>query len=211
MINFLTQTFQSEAKSFEYVQTRLRSATDIFKKGGAVTMVYRDQQFRMHFDNKRLIEVPNTVKVVEKEDTSLMKAVLLDSSPLADVSQGENLRFISKLSKLKQFSRYSNFSSGVLKYKSKEDLAINNFLKGLIAEPPMFNLHREGLKTNKAIIDYLLQYDPNIKINENNLKNLKRSTITKKSVPRLQECENFIEFVKIKFNQFDEVNFFRSS
>jgi len=58
MLEILIETFQSESKTIEYIQSRLRSATDIFKKGGHVTMVYKDQQFRMHYDNKRVLEVP---------------------------------------------------------------------------------------------------------------------------------------------------------
>lgn len=52
MLEILIETFQSESKTIEYIQSRLRSATDIFQKGGHVTMVYKDQQFRMHYDKK---------------------------------------------------------------------------------------------------------------------------------------------------------------
>jgi Ni/Co efflux regulator RcnB len=58
MIDVFTETFKSESKTIEYIQSRLRSASDIYKKGGHVTMVYRDQQFRMHFYNKRVLEDP---------------------------------------------------------------------------------------------------------------------------------------------------------
>jgi hypothetical protein len=63
MVQVFSDTLQSETKSIaiEFILSRLRSATDIFKKGGHVTMVYRDrdQQFRMPFYNKRVLEVPS--------------------------------------------------------------------------------------------------------------------------------------------------------
>lgn len=57
MLKVFTETFFSENKTIEYFQSRLRSAKDVYKNGGHVTMVYKDQQFRMHFYNKRVLEV----------------------------------------------------------------------------------------------------------------------------------------------------------
>jgi len=56
MLKGFISIFKSENKTIEYVQGRLRSASDIYKKGGHVTMVRRDQLFRMHFDNRRILE-----------------------------------------------------------------------------------------------------------------------------------------------------------
>lgn len=36
----------------------------MYKHGGHVTMIYRDQQFRMHFDNKGVIQIPSNHTVV---------------------------------------------------------------------------------------------------------------------------------------------------
>lgn len=50
------------------MQSRLRSATDIKKKGGHVTMQYRDQRqrFRMHYENRRVLlwetTIPTSIK-----------------------------------------------------------------------------------------------------------------------------------------------------
>lgn len=84
-------------------------------------MTYQDQQFRMHFDNKRVIEV------CEDFIEGFGKEFLLDSRPLLDINQGENLRFIGKICKIKQYSRYSNYFSNATRYKNGEDLAIVNF------------------------------------------------------------------------------------
>ena len=53
-----------------------------------VTMVYRDQQFRMHFENKRILEE------LSKEGVCGM---LRASKPLKTIAIGEILRFISKI------------------------------------------------------------------------------------------------------------------
>jgi hypothetical protein len=58
LLNLFIETFHFESKTIEYIKTRLRSAKDIYLKGGHVTKVYRDQQIRMHFYNKRLIQIP---------------------------------------------------------------------------------------------------------------------------------------------------------
>jgi hypothetical protein len=195
------ETFKSESKTLEFIQTRLRSATDIYKYGGHVTMVYRDQLFRMHFDNKRILL---------DEGKDLSKEILLDSNPLNSVSQGENLRFISKLPKLKQYTRFSNLVvNNAARYKSVEDLAVINFVKGLLISPPMFNLHRVGLEEYKDIVAYLKAYNPKIKLNEKGIAVLKSRPISIKTVPRVKQTEDFVNFLLLKFKNFDTEAFFR--
>jgi hypothetical protein len=53
LLNGLLNTIKTENKTLEFVQSSLRSASDVYKKGGHVTMKYRDQIFRMHYDNRR--------------------------------------------------------------------------------------------------------------------------------------------------------------
>jgi hypothetical protein len=67
---------KTDSKEIEYIQTRLRSATDIYKQGGHVTMVYKDQSFRLHYDNKRLLDVSKL---------KLNEEMLLDSEPLTNL------------------------------------------------------------------------------------------------------------------------------
>ena len=55
------------SKDFDFVQTSLRSASDIYKYGGNVIPKYRDRKFSLNYDNKRCI--------VENSSS------LLDSSP----------------------------------------------------------------------------------------------------------------------------------
>ena len=56
MLACFINTLKSPSRSIEFIQNRLRSATDIIKNGGHVTSLKRDQIFRMHFDNRRILE-----------------------------------------------------------------------------------------------------------------------------------------------------------
>lgn len=55
MKEVFSQALKSEKKTIGFVQHRLRSATDIYKKGGHVISTYKDQIFRLHFDNRRVL------------------------------------------------------------------------------------------------------------------------------------------------------------
>jgi hypothetical protein len=124
----------------------------------------------MHFDNKRLLLPSNS------ED----KYALIDSLPLTNKEEGENLRYIGKIKtkkKTKQFCKYSNNAGVETKYKKVEDLAIISFIKGLIHEPPLFNLNRCGLLKNREIVNYIKAFDSKSKVNESSIASLKKRSI----------------------------------
>ena len=199
MLEVFTETFKSESKTLEFILSRLRSATEIFKRGGHVTMQYRDQQFRMHFDNKRVLQTT--------ENTT--DEILFDSLPLKSVKQGENFRAISKITKVKQFTKYSNIKDSMLKYEKIEDLAINNFVKGLLMEPPMFNLSKDKFKSYEDIVTFVKRFKPSVKMNEQKIAMLKYRKIKLKSVPKLKATEEFVNYVKNHLVEFDSDSFFR--
>lgn len=67
-------------KDVEFIQTSLRSATDIYKEGGHVIQKYKDQKFSLNYDNKRCLISKGTnhssYKGVKAKD--LYDAVSLD-------------------------------------------------------------------------------------------------------------------------------------
>jgi hypothetical protein len=71
-----------------YIQSMLRSAKYIyiFKSGGLVSLVYRDQQIRMHFYNKRILELP----LFNPTEELATRYAIMGSQPLDSFSQGEN-------------------------------------------------------------------------------------------------------------------------
>lgn len=190
---------KSDTKSVEYLQSRLRSASDIYKTGGHVTMVFKDQKFRMHFDNRRLLVAPIGVKEIQ---------TLYDSLPLNGIKQGENLRFISKLSKTSEYNSFTSVSYNKT-YKKQIEVPVLNFVKGLLTEPPLFNLHRVGLETYALIEEYIKTFNPGININPMKIARLKHSSLMLRTVPKTRESESFVKYLRIKFKDFDEELFYK--
>jgi hypothetical protein len=96
----------------------------------------------------------------------------VDSTPLTTVTQGKNLRFIARMSKAMLYSKYSGGPS-VSGYKSNEEIAVRNFLKGLLSTPPMFRLHRNELVSYPLILEFLQGYNSKLKYSENRLARIK--------------------------------------
>ena len=61
---------------FDYIQTSLRSASDIYKHGGHVIQKYRDRKFSIEYDNKRRI-----LDNLKREGLVDPESGLLDSVP----------------------------------------------------------------------------------------------------------------------------------
>jgi hypothetical protein len=202
----LLETMKTPHKELEYIQYSLRSALDLYNKGGHVTMLQKDQTFRLHYDNRRLITN------ITSADAFLE---LLDSKPLDDVLQCAGLRSIGKLHKQKNYNRQSSlvFSN---RYNSMLDLAIRNFVKGYLADPVKFNLPSDAFKTYTEIIEYIMKYDAlalrvgKIKLTVNIISKLKNRNQMIKIVPKTEETLNFVNYLKIRFPQFDDESFFTS-
>jgi len=183
------EIMKSNDKNLVYLQSRLRSAKDLFAEGGNVTMVFRDQKYRLIFDNKRLI-------IENKNDT------LLDSKPLNTVYEGEILRYISKLPNTIVYSEYTP-SMGT-SYKSINDMIVRNFIKALLNNK--LNLDSGYFNDYNEIINYIHGYDPNYKINANYIAQLKRRG-NFVIIPKTKESDEFSTYVKETFPLFDYDNF----
>jgi hypothetical protein len=205
LFSIYLDTFKSDAKTLEYIQFRLRSASDIYKKGGHVTPVYRDQLFRMHYDNRRIIIDPVNPENLNFNDC------LLFSKPVRNVEEAANLRFISKISKTGLYSIQTSAGSNTNSYRTYEDLAVRNFIKGLLSTPPKFNLNRTELDSYRKIIDFVQAYKPRIKYTVASISALKNRPIKWKAVPRTPQNEAFIRYVLTKFKDFDVNAFYRSN
>ena len=203
LIELFLQTIKSEHKTIEYIQSRLRSATDIYKKGGHVTMNYRDQMFRMHFDNRRMLLWQTTIPSSCE--------ILLDSRPLENITEGENLRFISSMYKKKLYGKFTSTGNHTTKYTDTEEIAVRNFLKGLLTTPPMFNLKEDVFYTRREIISFIQQYNPKYKYTEIQLAMYKRRGVRLLKTQKTKETEAFLKYVKAKFNDFDEESFYTKS
>jgi hypothetical protein len=137
--------------------------------------------------------------IIEDENSTL-----LDSKPLNTVEEGSLIRYISKLPKVNLYSKnINNQTSG--KYANKLDLAVRNFIRALVKNE--LNLNSDSFDCYKDIVAYIKNYNSNISISENIISQLKRRGSFCK-VPRNTETLLFVDYIKIKFPNFDYEGFF---
>jgi hypothetical protein len=119
----------------------------------------------MHYDNRRLIIDAST-------DLQDFSNSLLDSKPVRNVDEAINLRTISKITKTGLYSKETSVIN-TNTYKTYEDLAVRNFIKALLSNPPKFNLNGSELNSYQKIIDFIQGYNPRIKYTIKSISNLK--------------------------------------
>ena len=200
LTDLLSDVMKSQSKTLEYVQGSLRSASDVYKKGGNVTMKYRDQLFRLHYDNRRVLRWESSIPgAVEK---------LVDSDPIVAVEECKNLRYIGMLHKQKMYSKFT--AGGLLKnkYVCQEEVAVRHFLKGLVTSPPSFNLPSNPFKSNKEVIDFLKRYKPGLRLTPDRVSKYRVRVMKMSKIQRSKASEAFVKWVTQHFPTFDESSFF---
>jgi len=201
-------TMNSKDKKIMFIQKSLRSALDIYKQGGHVTPVFKDRIFRMHYDNRRTIIIPKDLEEKFKENTVIdYTNILLDSEPIDNVKMCDFYRYFDGLCKKTIYHKNSSPNGLKSIYKSYLELAIRNFLKGLMKN--RYNLDHNAFNSYKDLIDYIKLYDCSYNITPNYLSQLKRrDLLINKSVIKTKETLDFVKFIKEKFPNFDEESFF---
>lgn len=203
LVNMFVQTLKSDVKNFEFIASNLRGAKEIYKKGGHVTMTYKDQFFSLNYDNRRVILISDNDVVDASEN-------LYDSKPLPNVDSCKQLRILSKLPKNKLYNRLTSKKSGNV-YKNYIDIASRNFLKGLLAADPLYGFDLNSKKVFKSYTDiskFLESYDPKLKMSKSAISNLKNRKSVVKPVIRNNDTVNFVNFIKKRFPYFDDSSFF---
>lgn len=196
-----TKTLSGGDRIIEFVQSGLRSAKDIYLKGGHVTRTYTDRVFRMEFDNKRVLNIPEGLNNLQN-----LENTLLDSSPADNAGILKRLRFLGSIHKLRNYNKSTTKLTGK-NYKSYIDLGIRNFIKGCLNDPPAYNLTK--FKDYASLIEYIKSYKPDYKISKSSISHLKNRKVAVKGVPKTPETLAFVEFVKLKNPSFDEATFFK--
>jgi hypothetical protein len=136
---------------------------------------------------------------------------LIDSQPLSCINDGKNLRFISSLYKKKLYGKYTSLSTGVNKYKNNDDVAIRNFIKGVLTTPPLFNLPPEAFESRQALIDLLDEYKPGHGYSVQSISKFKHRDVKILVLQKSAETDKLVRFLKLKFNGFDENSFYSMS
>jgi hypothetical protein len=182
-------------KEFTFPEMRLRSPIDIFKQGGHVTRVYMDKTFSLLYDNKRLI-------------TNDKNATILVSMPIKDSDHALLLRTAKSLDRSKKYTKNSHVVANS-RYSNYLELGVRNFVKFLLADKLNLN-YNDNFNSYKELVDYIKLYDNNINISERIIIRYKQDSKFKipRLVPRITEVTKFIDYIKLKFPNFEDKNFF---
>lgn len=207
LVTIFKNTLKAEVKEFEYTQSRIRSAKDIFNNGGQVTNIYKDQRVRLIHDNRR------SMISQEGDDVFDMSNQIVDSQALTDVSECLKRRFMSKYAF--QTPYLKNQSSRVVVksvYRNFIEIGVRNFIKGYLADDPLFGLKGIEFNNYESIILFIKGFDltKSVKISKSSISQLKSRPVIFKPVPRTIENINFAEYIKGKFPYFDISNFLKN-
>lgn len=167
-------------------------------------MTYKDQIFRLLFDNRRKIIEPLNFKSVDFSNC------IIGSMPLTSIEECKRIRFISKIKRTSIYNKNTSPSSRNV-YKHLLELAVRNFIKGYLNKEPLFGLQGNEFKNYKELKDFILAYEPakHILISSQSISNLKHRKMIFKPVVKRKETLDFIEYVKTKIKSFNENEFFK--
>lgn len=194
----------SEEKSLEFIQSRLRSGKDVYLKGGHVVMKYSDRKFSLTYDNKRLI--------IDKDVQTLdLSKQILDSIPMPDIDTCESVRCLSKMLRGKEYNRNLSRKLENKNYKTIIETAVRTFIKGLLAEEPMFGLDRTIMSRYSSIIKFVQDFEglQKMPLSKSSISHLKNRRCIIKTVPRSTETIEFANYIKDKFPNFVIKDFLR--
>jgi hypothetical protein len=116
--------FNSDDKTLEYISSRLRTASDIFKKGGHVTSVLADKAWSIIFDHKRKIVLGTEDKVTD------YRTKLFFTDPHITVDDAWGYRTFVKTVKTGDYE-VGETKLTLGRYKSELDLTVKSFIKAL--------------------------------------------------------------------------------
>jgi hypothetical protein len=172
LVELFKNIFKNEDKYVEFTRKSLRSAKDVFKKGGHVTSELRDQVFRLFFDNRRKI-IANA-NANENENSIDLSSTLLDSAPLNNVDQCRTFRFLAKFPLIVPFNR-TNRNKTNTKYNSSIEVAVRNFIKAYYSKNEKFGLLGTEFKCTRDLIAFIsgAKSTKGVKISRHSISKLK--------------------------------------
>lgn len=185
-------------KNLEFVQTGLRSAKDVFDKGGHLIATYKDRNFSLEYDNKRCI--------IPSEDG------LLDSKPWLNVKEYGKIRSLKETITKPVFVK--GFApSGFKSYRSYIETCVRGFIKACLNNDAdkRFGVPINYFKDYKGLIDFIYAHEPAriVKLTSSSISRLKNRNTISRTVPRTLENEAFISYVKENIVSFNSDLFFK--
>lgn len=202
--DLVTAGFSDFNRNIPFIQRSLDSGTDIFKKGGPVSMAYKEKDFNLVYDNRRVLSTnEEEIKNFDFSKNSLY------SKPHNNIDDCKTFRSLSRLSGNK-FLKESIF------LKSHEDntylsLAVRMFLRAYKQSPKLYGLEINTInkdttdKLSRVDIQKLIQEASQGKIivtaNYISLQNTRK--ILHKQVPRVKITSSFFNKMKESFPLLD--------
>ena len=205
MVESFKTILKKKDKSFEFTLATVRSAKDIYKKGGHVTSICRDQKLRLQFDNRRVVQEP---KKFEGFD---MSQNLFDTLPHKNIVDCSKKRFLSKFIYTRPYLKSITSGTTKAKYKSKIEVGVRNFVRGYLAKDPLFGLKGNEFKFYRDIINFIIGCDhtKEVKISKQTISYLKNKQILLRPVPRNRENLALAQYIKEKIPYFDITSFLK--
>jgi len=206
MVSIFKQTLSSKEKEFEFTSSSLRGAKDIFKLGGHSVMNYKDQKFRMHYDNRRAIVCSTT----QNSDVSNQ---LFESKPWVTAVACSKARFVSKIAYKLPYLQFTPLRSpSKSKYRSYIEIAVRNFIKGYLSNEPCFGLKGTEFKRYNDLISFIRGFDPlkDIKLTRQSVSQYKSRNLILRPVIVTRENIAFADFVVSKLPYFDKTSFLKT-
>lgn len=192
---YFKDVLNTRNKKIHFLSSRLRSGSEIYKKGGHVTMVYKDQSYSLQYDNKRKIS-----------DEIVSKPSLRDSSPMIDVDEALLFR------KMSEFGSKTSYQKSLPQktsktYKSNLEVGIRNFIKALFSNE--LNLDSSFFANYKELILFIegFKSEKKYRLTPNTIALLKSRKNSRVLVAKTKEVENFVCYLKTKFPNFDDKGF----
>ena len=205
IVNFYKEALSSSDKEFEYIQSSLRGAKDVFKFGGHVTEKLRDQIVRVVFDNRR--------KIVESDKVFNydMSNRLFDSKPLLNKEECSKYRFLSKFGYKKSYLKSAPTLKNLSKYRSYIEVGVRNFIKGYLAKEPCFGLKGTEFLSYNDLIQFIHGFDhsKNVKLSRQSVSQLKHKKLVLRPVPKTPENVAFVDYLASKIPVFDKQSFLK--
>jgi len=185
-------------KTVSFVSTSLRSAITVYKKGGHVTMDYSDRDFRIMYNNNRV--------VVENG----LEDALLSTKPVKSIEESLTQRVYSRLTRGSLYQKYTSLKS-INNYKSNLEIGIRAFLKDVLNGRNSVNMSL--FAGYKGLLDFVHKYvyDSGEKLKRSldssyvsQIKMRSKDRMSKpRMVPRLSSIMNFFDYVKDRFPDYD--------
>jgi hypothetical protein len=208
MVSIFKSALKREVKQFEYTQSRIRGAKDIFNKGGHVTNTYRDQKIRVIYDNRRSIIEPTETEYNDFD----MSSRLYDSNPHSNTVVCSHNRFISKFAFKTPYLKSNPVrASAKTGYRSYSEVGVRNFIKGYLSSPPCFGLKGNEFKYYSDLISFVYcHYKTNeVKLSRQSISNLRSRQLILRPVPKTKENKSFAYYLKSKIEYFDVESFLK--